>query len=123
MLTDDAGDQGSSAEAFHVLTLIVNGRLKRRLTTVVDATNLGAANRRKYSALAARYGLPTVAIAFDLPLETYHDRNSSRPDRYVNAQVVDDQLARMPDTIAALGEEGYAALHIVQSSDIDVTRS
>jgi hypothetical protein len=45
MLADDPSDQNDSAESFHVLSIIVNGRLKRRLLTVVDATNLRAVNR------------------------------------------------------------------------------
>lgn len=113
MLTDDARDQGSSAEAFHVLTLIVNGRLKRRLMTVVDATNLRAANRKRYQALASRYGLPTVAIAFDLALDAYRARNAARPDRVVNGQVVDDQAASMVDVLADLPAEGYDALYVI----------
>ena len=77
VLTDDAGDQGASAEAFRLLAIIVNGRLSRRLTTVVDAINLRAVDRRRYQALAASYGLPTVAIAFDLSLDSYNARNGS----------------------------------------------
>jgi protein phosphatase len=63
MISDDPSNQEASAEAFRVLALLANGRLKRRLTTVVDATNLGSANRRRYRQLASRYGVPVVEIA------------------------------------------------------------
>jgi protein phosphatase len=116
MLTDDEGDQGSSAEAFHVLALIVNGRLKRRLTTVVDATNLRAANRKGYRAVAARYGVPTVAVAFDLAPAEYHARNAKRSSRQVEDFVVDDQQARMADVLAAVQAEGYDALFVIGAS-------
>jgi protein phosphatase len=106
--------------------LIVNGRLKRRLTTVVDATNLRAANRKGYKRTAARYGVPTVALAFNLSATTYHARNSVRSARFVNADVVDDQAARMPTVIDELALEGYALLKVVGDADlvdgIDVER-
>ncbi len=119
MLTDDAGDQDSSSEAFHVLTLLVNGRLKRRLTTVIDATNLGAANRKSSRAVAVRFGVPTVAICFDLDWETYQARNSARAERYVDADVIDRQVSRMAGTLAELRTEQYSALHVIQEQDLD----
>lgn len=114
MLSDDAADQGASAEAFQVLAIIVNGRLRRRLTTVVDATNLRAANRVKYQRQAARYGIPAVAIAFDLPLRTYRQRNAARGDRVVPDFVLVDQAKRMRATLEELATEGYAAVHVVR---------
>ena len=87
LLTDDEADQASSAEAFHIVALLVNGRLKRRLTTVVDATNLRAANRKSYHRAAARYGVPTVAIVFDLPARVYLTRDGARAERSVGAAV------------------------------------
>ena len=125
MLTDDADDQGSSAEAFHILSLIVNGRLKRRLTTVVDATNLRAANRKSYARTAARYGVPAVAVAFDLGIAEYRARNAARPDRLVGDLVVEDQAARMTDVLADLREEGHAAVYVItadQPPDSQVVR-
>lgn len=124
-LTDDAGDQRASAEAFQILALIVNGRLKRRLMTVVDATNLRAANRRQYARLASRYGVPSVVVAFDLPLEAYRLRNVGRPDRLVDEHVVDDQAGRMAAVLHDLGNEGHSALHVITAdapADLVVVR-
>jgi protein phosphatase len=126
MVADDAGDQGASVEAFHLVSLIVNGRLKRRLTTVVDATNLRSANRKRYTRLAARYGVPAVAVAFDLSLDEYRRRNAARRDRLVEEFVVDDQAARMTDVLADLREEGYVAVFVLTTDDgvqVEVARS
>ena len=127
MLTDDAGDQGASREAFRLLSIIVNGRLSRRLTTVIDATNLRAVDRRRYQQQAAQNGLPTIAIAFDLAPDAYHARNSARADRVVDAQVVDDQAARMADVLADLPGEGYAALYVISAeqrpTEVELVRS
>jgi predicted kinase len=113
MLSDDAGDQAASAEAFQVLSMVVNGRLKRRLTTVVDATNLRAASRRQYHKIAGRYGISTVAIAFELSVRTYRERNARRVDRSVPDFVVEDQAARMAAALADLPGEGYAATFVL----------
>lgn len=118
LLSDDAADQGASAEAFQVLSIIVNGRLRRRLTTVVDATNLRATSRNRYRRLAARYGIRTVAIAFALEREAYGVRNSERAGRVVPESVVADQALRMAETLADLEHEGYSAVYVLHESDV-----
>jgi predicted kinase len=112
-LADDANDQDASAEAFRILALLLNGRLRRRLTAVVDATNLRATNRRRLRSLAARYGVPVVAIVFDLPEQAFHDNNARRPDRRVSDEVVADQIELMREAIAAIPGEGYAQVVVV----------
>lgn len=117
LLSNDPADQTASAEAFKILALLVAGRMKRRLTTVIDATSLTAANRTRYRAMAARHGIPVIAIAFDLAASTYHARNRGRRDRVVEAEVIDRQLEQMARTLAALPSEGYAALHVLRDED------
>lgn len=117
MLADNPGDQGASAEAFHILSILVAGRLKRSLTTVVDATNLRAANRKRYRKLADRYELPTVAIAFDLPARLYLARNSQRAERVVEDSVISEQAARMGQALAELPGEGYSALYVLREPE------
>lgn len=124
LLANDPADQTASADAFRILTLMVAGRLKRRLTTVVDATSLRAANRRKYRALAARNGVPVVAIAFDMSARTFHERNRGRAGRVVDTDVLERQMDQMAVTLAALPSEGYSALHILRDGDeIELTRN
>lgn len=125
MVADDPRDQDASAEAFQIVSLMVNGRLRRRLTTVIDATNLRAANRNRYARLAARYGVPAVAVAFDLSIIEYQRRNEARPDRLVEDFVVDDQAARMTDVLAELRDEGYGSVYVITADDgldIEVVR-
>ncbi len=123
LLSNDPADQGASAEAFKILALLVDGRLKRRLTTVVDATSLRAANRARYRAIAARYGVPVVAIAFDLAAREFHDRNQGRAGvgRVVDDGVVDWQIEQMQRALAALPGEGYEALHVLRDPDEPVS--
>jgi protein phosphatase len=113
MVADDADDQSASGEAFHILALLLNGRLRRRLLTVVDATNLRAAARRRSLSIGRRYGIPAVAIAFDLPLELYDAQNRLRQGRLVDADVVAEQASRMAAAMEALPEEGYVARYVL----------
>ena len=117
MLANDPADQDASTEAFRILSLLANGRLKRRLTTVIDATNLRAANRKNFRQLASRYGIRTVAIAFDLPVELYNENNRRRPDRVVNADVVADQVERMREVMPDLLEESFGAVYVFRDLD------
>jgi predicted kinase len=118
MVADDASDQDASAEAFRVLAIFANGRLKRRLTTVIDATNLRAANRKKFRQVAARYGVPTVAVLFDFDPATYATLNSGRADRVVEEEIVADQASRMRDAMASVPLEGYARLYVFRDPSL-----
>ena len=112
-LADDPNDQQASAEAFRILALVLNGRLKRRLTAVVDATNLRAMNRRRLRALAARYGVPVVAIVFDLAEQAFYDNNARRADRVVSHEVIANQVELMREAVADIRAEGYSQIVVV----------
>ena len=117
MLADDPADQSASAEAFQILSIMLNGRLRRRLTTVVDATNLRSANRRRFAKIAGRHGVEVVVIAFDLPAQLYLARNAGRTERIVEKRVVAEQAERMRLTLADLVVEEYAAVHVLREPD------
>lgn len=65
----DAADQRATADAFRALHGVARARLRRALTTVVDATNLTEGARRSLRRLAQDDDRPVVAIAFDVSLE------------------------------------------------------
>lgn len=116
-VADDPGDQEASAEAFRVLAILANGRLRRRLTTVIDATNLRTANRSQFLRLARRYGIPAVAIAFDFPAGLYSAHNVRRPGRVVDEFVIAEQAERMRQAMADLPAEGYAGLYMLRDPE------
>jgi predicted kinase len=113
MLTDDPGDQGASAEAFAILAQVLSGRLSRRRLTVIDATNLRAQSRRRWLRVAARFGLPAVAIVFDLPDEVFLAQNAGRPERQVEAEVVARQSQLLRRVVADIPHEGFAQVHVL----------
>jgi F420-dependent oxidoreductase-like protein len=106
-----ARDQRASKDAFEVLDLIVTKRLKRRLTTVVDTTGLDAKQRAKWVAMAAKAGVPAVAVTFDLPEREVRARNRQRGDDAVPSAVVTSQLQSAAETFARIQSEGFAAIH------------
>jgi len=103
-------DQRASRDAFEVLDVIVDKRLRRRLTTVIDSTGLDAARRAKWRALAERHGIPVYAVVFDTPATVVHERNKAR-EAAVPRRVVSSQLDAVRATAELLAEEGFAAVH------------
>ena len=71
-------DQRASRDAFELLELIVDKRLRRGLTTVIGSTGLDAARRDAWRALAERHGVPAVAVLFDAPAALVRRRNRER---------------------------------------------
>lgn len=97
-------DQRAGGDAFDVCDLVVERRMKRGLTTVVDSLGLDADRRSAWIAAARRRGRPVHAVAFDLPDAEYRRRNRGR-DRAVPSKVLTSQLRRWPETRAAIAGE------------------
>ena len=106
-------DQRAGTDAFDVLDLVVERRLKRGLTTVIDALALDPKQRARWRELAARFDRPTCAIAFDTPDAECRRRNKAR-DRPVPSKAVTSQLSRWPDVRAALADE-FDEVHVVRA--------
>jgi F420-dependent oxidoreductase-like protein len=103
-------DQRASRDAFQVLDLIVERRLRRRLTTVIDSTGLEAPRRAGWRALAERQGVPAYAVVFDPPAAEVRARNRARGSP-VPSKVVTGQLRESADVFERLEDEGFAAVH------------
>jgi F420-dependent oxidoreductase-like protein len=102
-------DQRASRDAFELLDLIVEKRLRRRLTTVVDTTGLEAKRRDAWRALAERHGMPAFAVVFDPPAAEVRKRNRARGTP-VPSKVVTAQLRDLPAVAERLPAEGFAGV-------------
>jgi alkanesulfonate monooxygenase SsuD/methylene tetrahydromethanopterin reductase-like flavin-dependent oxidoreductase (luciferase family)/predicted kinase len=102
-------DLAASADAFALLDAIVEARLRRGLTVVVDTLGLDPERRQRWVAAAARHGIPAIAIAFDTPAAVCRAWNRDRP-RPVPVAVVDDQLRTFRAARETLADEGFAAV-------------
>jgi alkanesulfonate monooxygenase SsuD/methylene tetrahydromethanopterin reductase-like flavin-dependent oxidoreductase (luciferase family)/predicted kinase len=104
-------DLAASTDAFAVLDLVVAARVRRRLTTVVDTLGLDPVRRAAWRELAARHGVPCVAVAVDTPAAECRRRNAARPagDR-LPARVLSGQLTAFAEQRPGLDAEGFDAV-------------
>src|SRR5436305_5331358 len=77
-------DQRAGKDAFDVLDLVVERRLRRGLLTVVDTLGLDQPRRRSLIALAERHRVPCFAVAFDTPADICKSSNRQRSRQVPN---------------------------------------
>jgi len=104
-------DQRASKDAFAVLDLIVERRLKRRLTTVIDSTALEAERRTTYRNAARKANVPVFAIVFDTPDEVCRARNQQR-DQPVPTKILKGQLDAAATLRNTIGSEGFDGVDV-----------
>ena len=107
LVSDDETDQSVTADAFELVRAIVEKRLKHRKLTVIDATNVRAADRKGWVELARRWHALPVAIVIDPGIDVCIERNRTRPDRPVGAQVVQRMVHEIRKGMRGLQKEGF----------------
>ena len=107
MVSDNENDQSVTAHAFQVLHHIVAVRLEIGKLSVIDATNVQPESRKPLVELARRFHCLPVAIVFDLPEKTCHERNLARSDRTFGPHVIRHQQSQMRRSLAKLAKEGF----------------
>ncbi|MEU4265600.1 AAA family ATPase [Streptomyces argenteolus] len=118
LISDSAGDQEATGDAVAALHLVLEARLRRGLTSVIDATNTDTAVRARTLQAAGRYGMPTVALLVTTPLPVALERNAARPDdRRVPENILRAQHAAAFAARPQLQEEGFG--QVILASDID----
>ncbi|MDQ4097017.1 MAG: TIGR03560 family F420-dependent LLM class oxidoreductase, partial [Actinomycetota bacterium] len=111
LVGEGENDQRAGTDAFAVLDLVLERRLRRRLLTVVDTLGMDRERRRGYVALARRQDVPVVAVAFDVPAAECRARNTARQPRPVPAKVLAAQLRQWPAVRDELAEDGFDAVY------------
>jgi F420-dependent oxidoreductase-like protein len=99
-------DLAASDDAFALLDQIVEHRLRRRLTTVIDTLGLDPVRRAAWVALARRHGLATAAVVFATPVGECRARNRARGKPLPDA-VLSQQVRRAAEQRDRLGAEGF----------------
>jgi len=117
-------DLDASTDAFRLLDLIVAGRLRRGLTTVVDTLGLDTVRRRGYLELALAARLPAVVVAFSASDDLCRVRNAAR-DRPVPARVLNQQRRSFRVVLDELVDEGWTrVVHVLDdASPTQATRA
>jgi predicted kinase len=114
ILSGDAADQRATKTAFSIIHREVAKRLAAGRTVVVDATNVELSARRQLLSRAGFAGAPAIAIVFALPADVVQARNAARSGRVVDPAIVERHLRRLETTVAAIAEEGFAAVVILR---------
>jgi protein phosphatase len=108
-------------EAVDILFLVLEGRLKRGLTTVLDGTFLSPPVRHKVLALARRHRRRTMAVCFHIPAELATLRNRAGSKQPLSGRQIREQVAKVRDFIAqhtgGRNQEGWA--RVVFFGDVD----
>lgn len=99
-------DQDASSDAFELLGRLIEMRLRRRLTTVVDTLGLDTEQRRRWRAVAHSHGIPGWVVRFDTPEATCRERNRRR-SRPVPAPVLTSQLRRFRQVGPPIDDESW----------------
>ncbi|NUK63236.1 AAA family ATPase [Streptomyces lunaelactis] len=108
LIRNDVQDPDSTEEALYALGTVLEGRLARRLTTVVDADSTDPAMRAKLIEIAERHEVPAAALVLTTPLGVCLERNAVRPPhRRVPEDVVREQYAQAVDATPGLRIEGF----------------
>ncbi|MEU9061701.1 AAA family ATPase [Streptomyces sp. NPDC048430] len=108
VVSDDAGDQGATGDAVAALHLLLEARMRRRLFTVVDATNVTAATTEPLVAAAKRHDMLPIAVVVATPGSVCIERQGSRPaNRTVPEDVVVKQHQAMVASHRTLKAEGF----------------
>lgn len=106
MATDTEADQSATPVAVQVQTLLLDARLSRRLTTVVDNTDLMPHVRADLLARARYWQRQAAAILFTADLDLCRERNAGRA-RIVPDHVLVEQHRLLPSAAQLIGE-GFA---------------
>ena len=117
IVSNDENDQSASKQAFELLNYIVSQRLEKGLLTVVDATNVQAASRKKLVELARKYHVLPTAIILDVPQAVCEARNENRADRTFGSRVIRAQRQQLRKSLRGLKREGFRKIYHLKSTD------
>ncbi|MBA0054020.1 hypothetical protein E0L36_25165 [Streptomyces sp. AJS327] len=115
MVSGDAADQSATPVAVRVQGLVLEERLARGLTTLVDSTNLEGHVRRSLLARARYWQRTPLAVLFEAPVEVCLHR-AARRQRQVPPEVIRAQHRRLP-LPGDLRAEGFAEVHPMHLTD------
>ncbi|MFC9734281.1 AAA family ATPase [Streptomyces roseolus] len=108
MVSDEAGDQAATADAVAALRTVLEARLARKRTTILDATHVERTVRAGLVQAARRHGVPAVAVLMGTPVSLCVTRQTARtPDRAVPADTVRAQHTAAVTAYPGLRDEGF----------------
>ncbi|SFS91258.1 polynucleotide kinase-phosphatase [Brevundimonas viscosa] len=117
LVSDDETNQDVSADAFDLVREIAARRLKHRKLTVIDATNVRAADRKAWVELARKWHALPIAIVIDPGVDVCIARNALRPDRDFGPGVPKRMAMEIRKGLGGLQREGFRQVWKLTSED------
>jgi protein phosphatase len=119
-VSDDETDQSVSADAFELVRVVAEKRLKHRRLTLIDATNVRPADRKGWIEIARRWHALPVAIVIDPGISVCVERNKGRADRPFGANVIQRMSSEIRRGLRGLQREGFRQVWTLSSeADVD----
>ena len=112
LVGEGESDLRASGDAFSLVDEIVERRLRRRLTTVIDSLGTDAERRAHWRGIAASRGVPCHAVVMATAPADIRKWNRARTKR-VPVAVLRNQLSEMDETVAAVLAEPFDAVQMV----------
>lgn len=106
-------DQTAGTVAFEILERVVDERVRRGLTVVIDTLGLDRESRRRWVGKARAADIPAHAVTFETPPATNERRNAAR-ERPIPKTVLKKQQSRFKAALLELAEDGFDGVHTEQ---------
>lgn len=104
---------------------MLEARMQRGLTTIIDATNIKEGTINKYSKLADKYFYKVYVVDFtDVPVETCIERNKNRgykkvPEKVIFSMATNLKTAKIPDGIKVISLHEFVSL--IEGIDVEIS--
>jgi predicted kinase len=120
-MCNDPASQSNSSPARKQLLEMLRQRLRNRVTTVVDSTNLRSDQRTQLLDIATEFGTPTITLVFTANAAWCRERIDNR------ASIIrDDVLAQNADlldqTLREVDHEGHIAVFHIGNKQAELIR-
>ncbi len=115
LIGDDETDQSATTDAIDLMREIAARRLKHRKLAVIDASNIRAADRKRWVQLAREFYAPPVAIVLDPSVEVCVARNKQRAERASGGKLARQMTAELRRGLGGLHREGFRQVCMLDS--------
>jgi predicted kinase len=120
LCNDPASRSNSSAARKQLLDMLCQ-RLRNRVTTVVDSTNLRSDQRAELLALAAEFRTPVIALVFTANVEWCRSRIDARAS-IIRHDVLTQNAELLKQTLRDIDDEGHSAVYRLGSQQAESIR-
>ncbi|WP_158851129.1 AAA family ATPase [Saccharothrix deserti] len=120
MCNDPASQSNSSAARKQLLDML-RQRLRNRVTTVVDSTNLRSDQRAELLDIATKFETPAIALVFTASAEWCRERIDNRAS-IIRDDVLSQNSDLLEQTLRSIDDEGYFAVFRLSTEQAESIR-